>query len=171
VYTYQNVVKITQFNFSLPSISLWYWEHLYQNVLTRFLRSNVLNSRTMYLNIYLCVGISVFLFKVFFIWFILLQERHDDLQVIVSAIGKNAQMPKVTPLMMNEIEKVCPHTLLLNWTLTLRMPCPFADEKQFDSSCGFHWALADGTEKWPPDSQWQGASRCIQRGHHQLSFG
>lgn len=36
----------------------------------------------------------------------LLQERHDDLQVIVSAIGKNAQMPKVTPLMMNEIEKV-----------------------------------------------------------------
>ncbi|XP_070137505.1 dystrophin, isoforms A/C/F/G/H isoform X11 [Drosophila bipectinata] len=34
-----------------------------------------------------------------------INERHDDLQVIVSAIGKNAQMPKVTPLMMNEIEK------------------------------------------------------------------
>lgn len=41
----------------------------------------------------------------------LLQERHDDLQVIVSAIGKNAQMPKVTPLMMNEIEKVRLHIL------------------------------------------------------------
>ncbi|XP_034660508.1 dystrophin, isoforms A/C/F/G/H isoform X13 [Drosophila subobscura] len=34
-----------------------------------------------------------------------INERHDDLQVIVGAIGKNAQMPKVTPLMMNEIEK------------------------------------------------------------------
>ncbi|XP_039490405.1 dystrophin, isoforms A/C/F/G/H isoform X16 [Drosophila santomea] len=34
-----------------------------------------------------------------------INERHDDLQVIVSAIGRNAQMPKVTPLMMNEIEK------------------------------------------------------------------
>ncbi|XP_068153853.1 dystrophin, isoforms A/C/F/G/H isoform X4 [Drosophila tropicalis] len=34
-----------------------------------------------------------------------INERHDDLQVIVSAIGKNAQMPKVTPIMMTEIEK------------------------------------------------------------------
>ncbi|XP_030374141.1 dystrophin, isoforms A/C/F/G/H isoform X17 [Scaptodrosophila lebanonensis] len=34
-----------------------------------------------------------------------INERRDDLQVIVSAIGKNAQMPKVTPVMMNEIEK------------------------------------------------------------------
>ncbi|KAH8315064.1 hypothetical protein KR059_005103, partial [Drosophila kikkawai] len=34
-----------------------------------------------------------------------INERHDDLQVIVGAIGKNDQMPKVTPLMMNEIEK------------------------------------------------------------------
>jgi len=35
------------------------------------------------------------------------QERRDDLQVIVGAIGKNPQMPKVTPVMMHEIEKVC----------------------------------------------------------------
>ncbi|XP_017846443.1 dystrophin, isoforms A/C/F/G/H isoform X10 [Drosophila busckii] len=34
-----------------------------------------------------------------------INERRDDLQVIVGAIGKNAQMPKVTPVMMNEIEK------------------------------------------------------------------
>ncbi|XP_043071676.1 dystrophin, isoforms A/C/F/G/H isoform X9 [Drosophila grimshawi] len=32
-------------------------------------------------------------------------ERRDDLQVIVGAIGKNPQMPKVAPIMMNEIEK------------------------------------------------------------------
>lgn len=40
----------------------------------------------------------------FLFWF---QERRDDLQVIVGAIGKNPQMPKITPVMMNEIEKVC----------------------------------------------------------------
>ncbi|XP_064549815.1 dystrophin, isoforms A/C/F/G/H isoform X10 [Drosophila montana] len=34
-----------------------------------------------------------------------INERRDDLQVIVGAIGKNHQMPKVTPVMMNEIEK------------------------------------------------------------------
>ncbi|KRF83659.1 dystrophin, isoforms A/C/F/G/H isoform X13 [Drosophila virilis] len=34
-----------------------------------------------------------------------INERRDDLQVIVGAIGKNPQMPKVTPVMMNEIEK------------------------------------------------------------------
>ncbi|KRG01228.1 uncharacterized protein Dmoj_GI23105, isoform K [Drosophila mojavensis] len=32
-------------------------------------------------------------------------ERHDDLQVIAGAVGKNSQKPKVTPVMMNEIEK------------------------------------------------------------------
>ncbi|XP_032597632.1 dystrophin, isoforms A/C/F/G/H isoform X2 [Drosophila grimshawi] len=34
-----------------------------------------------------------------------INERRDDLQVIVGAIGKNPQMPKVAPIMMNEIEK------------------------------------------------------------------
>ncbi|XP_062124971.1 dystrophin, isoforms A/C/F/G/H isoform X12 [Drosophila sulfurigaster albostrigata] len=34
-----------------------------------------------------------------------INERRDDLQVIVGAIGKNPQMPKVTPVMMSEIEK------------------------------------------------------------------
>jgi len=34
VYTYRKVVKQTQFNFSLLTISFLYW---YQNVLTRFL--------------------------------------------------------------------------------------------------------------------------------------
>ncbi|XP_030080841.1 dystrophin, isoforms A/C/F/G/H isoform X2 [Drosophila hydei] len=34
-----------------------------------------------------------------------IDERKDDLQVIVGAIGKNTQVPKVPPVMINEIEK------------------------------------------------------------------
>ncbi|XP_017967433.1 dystrophin, isoforms A/C/F/G/H isoform X11 [Drosophila navojoa] len=34
-----------------------------------------------------------------------INERHDDLQAIVGAVGQNSQKPKVTPVMMNEIEK------------------------------------------------------------------
>lgn len=34
------------------------------------------------------------------------QDRRDDLKLIVNAIGKSEQMPKVSSAMMNDIEKV-----------------------------------------------------------------
>lgn len=60
-------------------------------------------------SIFLLIHCSFFITReiqlfIFLFWF---QERRDDLQVIVGAIGKNPQMPKITPVMMNEIEKVC----------------------------------------------------------------
>jgi len=73
VYTYQKVVKLTQFNFSLLTISFSYWEHWYHNELIRFLRTNVLYSRTMYLNISLC--------------FLLIHQRMNISCIIVNFIN------------------------------------------------------------------------------------
>lgn len=43
-----------------------------------------------------------------------LQDRGDDLKLIVNAIGKSEQMPKVSTEMMDDIEKVSVFLFTLN---------------------------------------------------------